>query len=111
MRTIRNRIEGISDFYSQLNDDTSSGIPHEIIKENLDAATQALDIVINHDPEIKSPKPESPQDKMKVLPEQILNWLKITFGQDGSDKGDDKKRTFRGVVAAMRVIYGFKEKV
>ena len=47
---------------------------------------------------------------MKVLPEQILTWLKSTFGQEKTDTGTDKKRTFRGVVAAMRIIYGFKGK-
>ena len=80
---------------------------------------------------------------MKVLPEQILAWLKSTFGKDEANQvninlillneltikintffqselkiiwpniikeDDDKKRTFRGVVAAMRVISGFRGK-
>ena len=50
------------------------------------------------------------EEKMKVLPEQILTWLKSTFGQEKTEIGTDKKRTFRGVVAAMRIIYGFKGK-
>ena len=50
------------------------------------------------------------EEKMKVLPEQILTWLKSTFGQEKTETGTDKKRTFRGVVAAMRIIYGFKGK-
>ena len=43
-------------------------------------------------------------------PSKILTWLKSTFGNESTSKTDDKKRTFRGVVAAMRVIYGFKGK-
>lgn len=43
-------------------------------------------------------------------PPKILTWLKSTFGNESTSKTDDKKRTFRGVVAAMRVIYGFKGK-
>ena len=39
-----------------------------------------------------------------------MTWLKSTFGNESTSKTDDKKRTFRGVVAAMRVIYGFKGK-
>ena len=75
---------------------------------------------------IKNEPPNSSQEMMRVLPEQviltikfhssldlyfqILTWLKSTFGTENTTRQDDKKRTFRGVVAAMRVIYGFKGK-
>ena len=74
---------------------------------------------------VKNDPPNSSQEMMRVLPEQvtlpdqsncqlklyqILTWLKSTFGTENATRQDDKKRTFRGVVAAMRVIYGFKGK-
>ena len=105
MKEIRNCLLSISEYYSS----RQQSMPTEILRTNLDAASSALNLVINNEVQVVS-KPTSPQEKMKVLPEQILAWLKSTFGQEGVNQNDDKKRTFRGVVAAMRVIYGFKGK-
>ena len=101
---IRDRLRGMSEFYAA----RVKSMPNEIIRSNLDEAAHALNLVISND--LRVSKSSSPQEKMKVLPEQILAWLKSTFGQDEANQQDDKKRTFRGVVAAMRVISGFRGK-